>query len=206
MCDALLPPQLNQTQAQKLIDELPENLRNKIRILDLKFDLQQAWKTWTNVQKRFHTKKYILKKISDSIYLINAEKTAKIIGENYAFFKELLGTDFSPEKVVSELRDSYPAHWEKLLQNHEAMGLLYGFGKDNIEVFQRNLNLGAAQSFSTDEKIDIFEATPNNFSIPVFVSQRNHPLVQLYEKEKLEIGRIYQGKDMLSTSLEELTR
>jgi hypothetical protein len=198
MISALLPPQLDWEEADKLLAEMPENIRREVHILETSIDLHQAWEKWEKVQSHLCMKKYLLAKRDDSIYLVNTDKVAQIMRENYPFFRQLLGTDFCPEDSVLELKNPDSVFWEKLLQNHTAMGMLYGFGKDNAELFQKNMSLPLEPEFSTDDRVEVFKADSNNFSIPIFVSQRKHPLVQLYEREKKEISRIYKDKDMLS--------
>ncbi|MBX7067580.1 MAG: hypothetical protein K1X28_10160 [Parachlamydiales bacterium] len=204
ICDALLPPRLNREEAQRMLEEMPEDLRQKMHLIEMSGDLNQAWDTWARIQPRLHLKKFILTKVSDSIYLIHIRKTVEVLKNNYLLFENLFGNGFSPEHVVYELQDAHSVFWEKLSQNHMALGLLYGFGKDNIEIFERNLASEVDPQFSTQERIDIFQATPNHFSIPIFVSRPNHPLIHTFENEKLEIVQRYKNKDMLTVSLKML--
>lgn len=206
MCDALLPPQLSYEETQKLLEEMPENVRQQVDILETNIDLKQAWENWQKIQQRFHIKKYILIKISDSIYLVSIPKAVEILNENYPFFKELLGTEFSPEEIVDQMKDSQSIFWKKILHNHTAMGLLYGYGDANIKIFKQNLSLGIKPIFSTDERIDIFNANPQNFSIPIFASYDNDPLVQCYISEKQKILDLYKDKDMMTVSLKALSQ
>ncbi|MBU6383961.1 MAG: hypothetical protein KGR16_06575 [Verrucomicrobia bacterium] len=206
MCDALLPSQLDREEAQKMLDKMPEHLRQRVRCLEMKEDLQQAWEAWEKIRHRFRISKYVFARVSDTIFLVNVENVKKIMNDNYSMFEIALGGEFSPEGIVWEMLCSHSVSWKKLLQNHIAMGLLYGFGKDNAERFMQSMHLEADPYFSTDERVNILEATASNFSIPIFVSHPDDPLVQLYEKEKQKISRQYKDKDIVDISLRELTR
>jgi len=117
---------------------------------------------------------------------------------NYPFFKKLVGGDFSVKKVIQEIQNQDSLFWKKVLSNHKAMGLLFGFGEENIQLFEST----EERFFSSDEDIPFGQANMKFFSIPVFVTKPNDPMMHQYKKEREQIRKSYEGKDMVQTSLQ----
>lgn len=186
-------------------NRLPERVKENVQIIDFTTDYQQAWDLWERIQKRFSIKKYLFAKREDHIFFINLDTTMKVLEENYDFFQNMSGIHFSPRKILYEIDKVDSVFWEKVFQNHIAMGLLFGFGKDNAEFFDQN-PYSENRTISTNEVIDFFQANASHFSIPTFVSSQNHPRVLLYEQQKKRIAEIYKGQDLFQITLKQLTR
>jgi len=139
MSDSPLPPELNLTREEiaKLIDSLPEELRKNADVIEC--DYNKQWALWEKIQDRFNITKFILAKRicenAESIYIVDVEKTISILSHNYNLFKSVAGTDFSPSEKVHEIKNPDSLFWGKILQDDFAMGLLYGFGEENVRLF-----------------------------------------------------------------------
>lgn len=207
LCEIQLPPYLSIEDSKRMLEEIPEEIKKNGRLVEVKTNYYERWERWKKIQSRFSIVKYLFVERSQTIFLIDIGKTARVFKENYDFFKKITGKNFSPINAVFEIQDQNSDFWKKVFQNHIAMGLLYGFGKDNAELFDRNMSSESSDfSFSTDKEIEIFRANMTNFTIPIFIAPRDHPLIQLYEKEKHEIEHLYKGKDLFDVTMAQLTR
>lgn len=200
-----LPPRESYTkeELQRQIAALPEASRKQALIVHC--DLNTQWDAWKDISAKFPPmKKFLLIErpsgISRDVFVVNSEMCSGIIHKNYPFFKDLLGSDFSVNEAVLSIQNNESIFWEKVLSNHKAMGLLFGFGEENIQIFVE----GGERFFSSSENIPFGQANMQIFSIPVFVTRPNDPMTHHYEKERERIRKGYRGKDMIQTSLQRL--
>ena len=128
------------------------------------------------------------------LYFINTLETAKIFQDNLELFHQRTGIDHW-EKMLSELKKPNRALWQTLFEDHYLAGLLYGYGKDNVEHFCRN---NCRQSFS-----ESFEgvATKENFPIPVYAISKSDKTTNKYEKLRENIKKKYRGRDTVEFTL-----
>lgn len=207
LCEMQFPPFLSLEESEKAIEQIPDEIKEIGHLVEVKTDYLKEWRKWKKIKNRFPIEKYLFAERGSSFFLIDKERTAQVIRENYGFFKKIIGFDFSPRKVVLEIEDQNSSFWTAVFQDHIAMGVLYGFGRKNAELFSDVAqNKSPDFRFSTTEKIGIFEANASHFTIPVFVSYRNDPMVTLYEKEKAQITRLYKEKDLFEVTLAQLVR
>lgn len=104
---------------------------------------EKGWKVWEKYKNLFHLKKYsFIKAKHDSFFgflLINKEKTFAIIEDNLPIFQELLGEEICANKILTMLCEGkfgyYHSNTSSLLSYYKALGLLYGYGEENVEAF-----------------------------------------------------------------------
>lgn len=211
------------------------------------YNIEDLWDKWEKIQHRFNIKNRFLlvkkerprdewkdifpnyKAIYD-IFFVDVFKTAFVIQENYELFKQVVGYDFDPFKIVLELENKSSNFWDKI-RGKDAWkysylwGLLYGFGKENS--FFHCWNNRHIRLIDCDEKEKLVSTsikkhtsckhrptfsdnnafTISNFTIPIFYSYiENDPIVIKYEMERKKIKKLYKGKDFVTFTLELLTK
>lgn len=224
----------------RLSSDEKEKKAHLIRDRDFIYNINDLWEKWEKT-RFFINKNFLLvkkiraaknweklescKKVYD-IFFVNVHKTALVIQENYDLFRQVVGYDFDPLKLVFELENEKSPFWDKIMGDDSwkysvLWGLLFGFGKENSFSYLwasrhiRGMNLTQQEnqwsltlpswsscnnypSVSDKNAFSIF-----NFSIPLFKSFiENDPIVLKYEKEKEEIKKMYKGKDFVSYTLE----
>lgn len=196
-----LPPRESYTEEewQRHIATLPEQLRAQLSIV--KCNLNEQWEGWKRVSTKFPAmKNFLLVERNRDLFLLDVEKCSKVVSRQYPFFKQLVGNDFSVREAVFEIQNEKSLFWDKVFSNHRAMGLLFGFGEENIQRFEEK----EKRYFSSSEAIPFGQSNAQIFSIPMFVTQPNDPVVLQYKKERDQIYKIYEGKDALQVSLQRL--
>ncbi len=211
------------------------------------YNIADLWDKWEKIQDRFNIKKKFLLvkkerpknewkdlfpdyKAMYDIYFVDVFKTAFVIQENYELFKQAVGYDFDPFKIVLELENENSNFWDKITgkgawQYSHLWGLLYGFGKENS--FLHRWNNRHIRQIDCDDRekyvatsIKKWSSSKNrptfsdnnafnisNFTIPIFFSYtENDPIVIKYEIERKKIKKLYKGKDFVSFTLELLTK
>lgn len=141
---------------------------------------------------------------------------ACVIEKNYAIFRNVVGEDFHPLEVVFELGNPDALFWKKVLSDHLAQGILFGFGRKNSlhyvwkhhyqgkdpkvgEYFQQ-----VHWESSTKKQIPYQKVSSSNFTIPRFGCIEKDKFVKKYRKERKKILKIYQGKDLVDVTLTQL--
>lgn len=110
---------------------------------------KKGWSIWEKYKDLFPMKKYSLVKIEHDIFfgilLINKEKAYAVIKENLPLFQELVGKKISARKILKLLCNGqfeyYHSNTPCSLTYYEALGLLYGYGKENVEAFIKRARL-----------------------------------------------------------------
>lgn len=109
---------------------------------------KRAWNVWEKYQDLFPMKKYSLIKVEQgtffSILLINKEKASAIIKKNLSLFQELVGKKFQARKILKLLCNGawyFHSNSQCLLTYYKALGLLYGYGKDNVGWYVKRAQL-----------------------------------------------------------------
>lgn len=212
------------------------------------YDIEDLWDKWEKIQHRFNIKKHFLlvkKERPESewkdifpdtaamydVFFVDVFKTANIIQDNYELFKQAVGYDFDPFKVVLELQNNSSKFWDIIggkdpWKYSYLWGLLFGFGKKNS--FYNYWNSRHYRDSNCEEKEKLVATsikkwssckykhrpsfsdpdayTISNFTIPLFCSYtEKDPVVIQYEKEKKSIKKLYKGKDFVNFTLELLT-
>lgn len=110
---------------------------------------KKGWRIWEQYKDLFPMKRYSLIKVEHDtffgILLINKEKAHVVIKENLPLFQELVGKKLHARKVLQLLCDGqfgyYHSNAPCSLTYYEALGLLYGYGKENVRAFIKRAQL-----------------------------------------------------------------
>ena len=110
---------------------------------------KKGWRIWEQYKDLFPMKRYSLIKVEHDaffgILLINKEKAYAVIKENLSLFQELVGKKFSARKILKLLCNGqfgyYHSNTPCSLTYYEALGLLYGYGKENVRAFIKRAQL-----------------------------------------------------------------
>lgn len=212
---------------------------------DYIYNFEELWDRWEQIQSRFRLKnKFLLIKRKRSenslnrwkvqspeciaiydVLFINVPKAALVIQENYDLFKQVVGIDFDPLRLVFDLKNDDSEFWNKIASPTYSYlwGLLFGFGKENAfchywkwrhlggEAYADEKSFGDAmihQPFvSTILPEERNAYTISKFPLPAFASfSEEDPVISAYEAERERIKRLYKGKDFVLYTLELLTQ
>lgn len=104
---------------------------------------EKDWKVWERYQYLFPMKKYSFVKVekddSFGFLLVNKEKSYAIIEKNLQLFQDLVGKKVCPRTLLHSLCQGQLAYSFSsvpcLILYYKALGLLYGYGEENVQVF-----------------------------------------------------------------------
>ena len=110
---------------------------------------KKGWEIWEQYKDLFIMKKYSFIKVEhDSFFgflLINKEKTYAIIEENLPTFQELIGDGVCATDILKLLCEGkfgyYHSNVPCLIAYYKALGLLYGYGEENVKFFAKREKL-----------------------------------------------------------------
>lgn len=110
---------------------------------------EKGWSIWEQYKALFPMKKYSFIKVNYGTFfgflLINKEKSYAVIEENLTLFQELVGRKICVRKILRLLCDGkfgyYHSNSPCLFTYYEALGLLYGYGRDNVNSFIKRAQL-----------------------------------------------------------------
>lgn len=199
--------------------------------IDVIHNPYEGWRILEKLIKIFGMNQYIIGVDNESdrgdrrLILANIQRTALILAENYAIFKDAVGMDFHPLEVVFELQNPSSEFWKRIFkfENHVAKGLLCGFGLKNslfgdwsFKRFQGDSStelsgkvagyLKNTPFIPSTQPVEFGKGSPSNFTIPLFGTVEGDDLVENYEKEKKEIEKIYRGQDFVERTLQYLMK
>lgn len=192
----------------------------------------KGWLALEKVINDLNIKKYILIIDHEGMYgvhcdrtliLANIQKIALVLAENYPIFREASGMDFHPLEAALELQNPHSVFWNNVfkMDNHLAKGLLFGFGRKNaffgdwkLKQWSKDPSLHLSEQAVSYLKsipsristtcVKIGEGGPSNFTIPIFGAVEDDEMIELYEKEKKAIEKIYHNKDFVEVTLQRL--
>lgn len=207
-----------------------------------KRDLTLGWKAWEKVKVHLPNNRFLMAaremKMTPSypegyprektaewvlkiITLIDAEKAALVLAENYEIFKECVGFDFHPFEIVFEIENRNSVFWNKIFDsgNSLTMGLLYGFGKRNALLYHWRdefegrrgkirdclKNAGCIPFSMANPWPQIEKRGMAALDIPGFVSFEADETLERYNQEKQKIQKLYRGKDLVEITLKRLS-
>lgn len=184
------------------------------------------WADWEAVKDRIPLNNYVLFKrktpdpLVDEIVFANRQNIIVELTTDYRLFKNIVGYDFSPEKVVFELEDPSSKFWNTIFSYKLSYGLICGYGKINSYFFQwwiagRNARNPQIANFwentpfgpKESKKFIEFQENPSyeNVLIPPFRSVENDQVARRYERERKKIIALYKNKNPLAVTLKKLT-
>jgi len=176
--------------------------------------LEEGWEAW-KMAKKPKTPNFVFAEIplSDDRMLVflNVAKTDEILDRYYDEFRKIAGRDFVPMEVIGQLRQGRTDFWEKLLLDHKAKGILFGYGYQNAARFSENEKTLAASPSENNDPRQPADCYLNGkpFRIPIFAKidlSESENLIARYKQERERIKGIYEGKDFLKTTEKELSR
>lgn len=197
---------------------------------ELNCAVKKGWTLWHKHKHRFILKNYILRSIGSEedkgikIVLVNKKRLLEEVENNLPVFQQRLGKDFTPSKLL-ELFEYDPNPFKDVLQSqHLLIGIIYGFGKHNSSVFEKEWKkmkkLQDLKKFSSQEELQkamgktetfqrCFEGGSTFIKLPKFNYDHKHKetrsLMERYQNECLYIDRVYKNNDFLQITLEKLT-
>lgn len=168
-----------------------------------------------------------------TIYLINKRVFLQKVEENIDYFKDVLGTNTTPQKVLDDCIKSDDLIKDALKGHDGLLGILLGFGRHNAQLYWRREQIGSldglltkkslipSPGFSTideernhinsrlgsfnDREIDDFN--PHLLGLPGFVADPKHPETQQlktdYLKQYKKIVKAYKNGDYLEVTLKQ---
>jgi hypothetical protein len=202
-------------------------------------DLSKGWEAWEKIRPHLKGNRFILVKKCLKIALrgyeydgikkydlttftlMDTEKAAKILEENYDFFKECMDAEFNPFEVVREAENPHSIFWSKILEHNSlTYGLLYGFGKRNSVLWSKvykgqdsdkdAFHCPSESSYAKDEKMgwvhEVFPESVEGLQIPAYVSFEGDEMIEKYREEKAQIKSIYRGKNFLEITLQQFAK
>ncbi|MDN3507205.1 MAG: hypothetical protein P0S96_08265 [Simkaniaceae bacterium] len=143
------------------------------------------------------------------VFLVNIPNATALLQEHYDYFCEIFGKEFDPEREIYNIIETDSLFWERVMSDHVAKGILYGYGKRNALFFKQWVEENVqyeAFDFSTVQNIEPFNGSKNNFSIPCFPIFNNDSNRKKYEKERKKIARLYRGKAFLDVNMDRLRK
>lgn len=104
---------------------------------------EKDWEVWKRYQYLFPMEKYSFVKVekddSFGFFLVNKEKSYAIIEKNLQLFQNLTGKKVCPRMLLHMLCQGQLAYSHSSAPYstlyHKALGLLYGYGEENVQVF-----------------------------------------------------------------------
>lgn len=110
---------------------------------------KKAWTIWEQYKDFFPMKRYGFIKVEHDgffgLLLINKKKAFAVIEENLPLFQELVGKKLQTSEIFELLCDGqfgdYHSNTPCLLSYYEALGLLYGYGRENVRAFIKRAQL-----------------------------------------------------------------
>ncbi len=188
---------------------------------------KDGWETWGKYQHLFPSSNYIFVENNDpkstTIFLINKREFLKKITENIAIFRDTLGTQVTPQKILTECLQSNNIIKEVLKNNDALLGILLGFGTHNAQLFWRMQQLEEARTPETEEEYKNLQSRLAAFSdhhtsgfnflllpLPGFSADleclETKQLKSAYTRQHKNIIQKYRNQDFLEVTLEQIVR
>lgn len=209
---------------------------------------ENGWEVWQKIKNSIPEKRYILIAKPLTIHIpqteenfelffvvfANVQRTASVLSENYGFFKEFIGEDFTPLQLAEELEDPDSVFWNWIfgfdhskpgtyLQSrtvyfrNRACGLLFGFGELNSTQFAYEAEIGENPNTSPRKgSLDdfgennilwadfLYEHGVDKFLVPGFTVFEGDRMVERYKQERKKIRSLYKGHNFLEVTLRKL--
>lgn len=106
---------------------------------------EKGWEVWEKYKTLFPMQRYSLIKIREGSFfgflLVNKKKAFEVIEDNLQVFQELVGEKISGREILTRLCQGKLGYYHYnipcLVSYYKAFGLLYGYGKENVEGFEK---------------------------------------------------------------------
>jgi len=198
-------------------------------ILKNTLNFKENWEEWERVKSQYPTSRYLFfrrkspsfSSDEEAVFLVNIIATADILQKYYSLFRKEIGFDFSVVNTVFEIEDNNSLFWEKVLNQHDLLGILLGFGETNAVLYdwvRKNENAveenqqkrAFYNSLSTQSpgSNTLASLTDIHFPLPAFAcyaEPQSLKLIKKYEMQRKMIQKIYKGKNLVEITLKHLT-
>jgi|GEM_PF-2346968 hypothetical protein len=169
------------------------------------------WKIWEKYSKLPEFKSenfvFIYEKRPElfGIHFISKRNILSCVRDNIDIFKDILGSEINPEKVLQAIETSNDIY-ETLGDTHLLYGILFGFGTQNAIAFHQKFDLELPlpdpMPFHTEEPED--HPLPLPYFMTFFPNAETERLQKQYANEREMILSKYSKGDFLEITLREL--
>lgn len=183
---------------------------------------RKGYEVWEKYRYLFPSSNYLFFDFTDPqtndecwIFLINKKCFLQAVEENIADFKAILGNDITANQVLEEIQKTKNV-FKVLRHKNLLMGILFGYGKHNAELFQKRHDFfkrypGRRKdcpyqlnpTYRTDTPLNPLMLNP-----PCFAADLSHPetvgLQQKYHSQRHEILKRYRSGDFLEVTLSQM--
>jgi len=186
---------------------------------DAPFDTETVTALWKGWQRRhkINNQKYALVTVAyeetvdhriDWIYFVNKVLVKATLIQYYPLFTEQVGSEFDIDEVMAKIDDLQSFFWQKILPmdklNHVAAGIFFGYGLENaigFEEARKNAEPSIAMpSVSLVERLRARwkkKISLRELPLPMFGEySTGDNQVELYKREREQIRKDYEGKDL----------
>lgn len=180
--------------------------------------IARGWKVWNQFQSLFEHSNFIFmeEKVQYeysgsrndvvNVYFIRKPALLKVIVDNKEIFEQILGENFSPEKLIEAIERKEPL--TSLLDNNEGLlGILLGYGTKSSMAYESKLEdirrSGYKQvglhSFRAQKILGCKIEPVSILSIPGSLEAQN--IIDRYSLELAKIQKVCYRRDLLKTTL-----
>jgi len=172
---------------------------------------KKCWKTWQRYSHLFSLKgfsfvsyEFPLSPDFVEVAIINHKNFLKTVAQHLTDFHEVLGLELSPEAILQEYVKGQGEVFYKIRMHDGLFGTLLGFGRNNAWEFMDDSKRKSMQKFFPfSDPQDSLHVLRPCFKV-IRASKETNSLRKAYEKERLEIDKIYQQPDFLEQVLMKL--
>lgn len=136
-------------------------------------NFQKQWEVWRETYANRVDRRYLFgvrrapfgKGVLQG-YFINVPNAIFILFEHYRVFRDIYGKEFDPNNILDEFSSENSEFWDKILKNHYATGLLYGFGNFNSFAFDWE-----ERNFKRADKTDVLSQRIDEESFSILLKK-----------------------------------
>src|SRR5207248_214704 len=96
---------------------------------------------WNKYLPSFNIKNFMFKsertEDSNVIFLVNKNNFIKVVNEHIIEFRKILGENITAENLFLQIIDNRNSIWQILKEDHCLLGILFGYGYKNSQMFKR---------------------------------------------------------------------
>lgn len=142
--------------------------------------------------------------------IVNKQQLVYLLQQHYPLFVKAAGIEFSPEDVVEDIDNVDGFFWQRLFctEDHRIKGLFYGFGLTNASCFdlvhnkEENACLRDLLFHPSSKPKCLHPLSIQDLELPGFCCADH--MMRLYDQERAEILREFEGEDFLQCVLRRL--
>lgn len=178
---------------------------------------KRGWEAWKKIAPYFNSKKFAIQEYQlrgdPFIFVANLEEVEKVFYQNHKLFEKELRRHLSFEMIKQAIIDQNEL-FQKIMDNHLLLGILFGFGTRNAQIFTENQKLPEEKQFPlaafTSKNLFLFFYITSKVLPPGFAcdpnSQETKELRASYKTERRKIKKLAKGDGLFINMLAELKR